>query len=322
MKTIDIKNKLILAPMAGYSDQAFRRLCFENGADIAYSEMVSAKALHYKDIKTKELLYIAEDEPCVAIQIFGSEIDVIREAVQYLNSDGRVSIIDFNLGCPAPKIVKNNEGSALLRDLDSVYNIVSAMKAVAEKPLSVKMRLGIDDKKEYLKSAKVVEDAGADFLIVHGRTREMYYHGEADWEAIGEIKSNLSIPVVGNGDIDSPEDAKNAMDKYGVDALMIGRGVVGKPYLFRQIKDYLTTGRYEKISVEEHFKILLRHIDLECKLKGERIGVKEMRKHIHSYIKGLENSANIKNGINRIEKADELKEYLSIYAQQLLTSAC
>lgn len=321
MMKIDIKNKLILAPMAGYSDQAFRRLCFEEGADIAYSEMVSAKALQYNDKNTKELLYIAKDEASVAIQIFGSELKVLQDAVIYLNGDERVSIIDFNLGCPAPKIVKNSEGSALLRDVDRIYELVKGMTKVSEKPFSVKMRLGIDENLNYLETSKAIEAAGADFLIVHGRTREMYYSGEADWNAIGEIKKALSIPVVGNGDIHTPEAAKYALENYGVHALMIGRGAVGRPYLFRQIKEYLETGIYEPIALEEHFRILDRHIDYECELKGERVGIREMRKHIHSYIKGLDNSAVVKNNINKITEVKVLKEYLWAYLQQLLTLA-
>ncbi len=316
---IDIKNKLILAPMAGYSDQAFRRLCFEHGADIAYSEMVSAKALHYNDWKTKELLFVAKDEPKVAIQIFGSELEPLKNAVLYLNDDDRVDIIDFNLGCPAPKIVKNNEGAALLKDLSKVYSLVKGMKEVSKKSLSVKMRIGIDGNNNYLETAKILEDAGADFVIVHGRTREMYYSGETNWEAIGEIKNALHIPVVGNGDIVTPEDAKKAYDTYKVDALMIGRGCVGRPYLFSEIKEYLATGSYGTTSLKEHFEILIKHIDLECELKGENVGIREMRKFIHAYIKGMDNSAVIKNKVNSITDVQVLKEYLFDYMEQLLT---
>lgn len=221
--------KLFLAPLAGYTDSAFRTITFKMGVDIAYSEMISAKAMCYKDKKTLEMLNISPEEGQVGIQLFGSEDLVLKKATCYLDKREDVSIIDLNLGCPAPKIVKNGEGSALLKEPSKIYSLVKSMKLSTSKPVSAKIRLGIENNLNYLEVSKAIEEAGADLLIVHGRTREQQYSGESNWEAIGEIKSSVSIPVVGNGDIKSGEDAKNAFETFKVDGLMIGRGAVGNP---------------------------------------------------------------------------------------------
>jgi tRNA-dihydrouridine synthase B len=318
-RKVNKDTKLFLAPLAGYTDSAFRTITFKMGVDIAYSEMISAKAMCYKDKKTLEMLNISPEEGQVGIQLFGSEDLVLKKATCYLDKREDVSIIDLNLGCPAPKIVKNGEGSALLKEPSKIYSLVKSMKLSTSKPVSAKIRLGIENNLNYLEVSKAIEEAGADLLIVHGRTREQQYSGESNWEAIGEIKSSVSIPVVGNGDIKSGEDAKNAFETFKVDGLMIGRGAVGNPWIFREIKDYLSKGSITKISDTDKFDIILEHIELICNLKGERIGIPEMRKHLHSYLKGMKNSSKLKNELNTIKNKDELIEILLLYKEELLT---
>lgn len=316
-----IKNKLFLAPMAGYTDQAFRRLCLRYGAEVLYSEMISAKAIKYKDKKTLSLKEISEEEEkaIIGIQIFGNQADILENASKFLSEDDKVDIIDLNMGCPAPKIVNNNEGSALLRDPSLIYNLLSSMRKSTDKLLSGKIRIGIDGLNNYIEVARAIEEAGVDFLIVHGRTREEYYRGNSNWDIIGEIKSKIGIPVIGNGDIDSPEFAKTILKDYNIDGLMIGRASVGRPYIFNQIREYLETGTYREVGTVEKFDIIFEHVDLIIESKGEKIGVREMRKHLHSYLKGMKNSSNIKNKINSITDKVELVKTLEQYRDELLT---
>lgn len=320
LSKIDIKNKVFLAPMAGYTDQAFRIISFRQGVDISYSEMISAKAMKYKDRKTYEMLEISDEESTVGIQLFGSEPDILAEATKYLDSLEKVDIIDLNLGCPAPKIFKNNEGSSLLKDPSLIYKLLKSMRNATDKPLSAKMRIGIDNKNNYIEVARAIEESGVDFLIVHGRTRQEYYTGVADWDAIGNIKSKIKIPVVGNGDINLNTDIDNLLSTYKVDGLMIGRGAVGSPWIFNKIKSDLNNLDYFPLSVSEKFNIIYEHIDLICKLKEERIAIPEMRKHLHSYLKGMKDSSKLKNNINSIKTKNELKNILKAYELELLTS--
>lgn len=317
MKKIDINKKLFLAPLAGYTDKAFRTIAFRQGVDIAYSEMISGKGLVYDDRKTKEMLSIGDEEGIVGVQVFGSEVEILEKATEILNNDKKIKIIDLNLGCPAPKIFKNGEGSALLKNPKLINQLLSAMRKTTDKTLSAKMRLGIDNKNNYMEIARAIEDSGVDYLIVHGRTQEQFYSGEADWDAIGEIKAKLSIPVIGNGDIASPEDGVNAYKMYNVDGIMIGRGAIGSPWIFKEIKEFEENNKKIEIPLEEKFQIIKDHINLECEDKGERIGIPEMRKHLHGYLKGMEGSAKIKNEINTIINREKLIEVLDRYKDRL-----
>lgn len=319
MEKISIKNEVILAPMAGFTDGAFRTIAFENGADIAISEMVSAKAMKYGDKKTFDLLKTYRDEKEVGIQIFGSDPEILAFACSYLDKDPKVNIIDLNLGCPAPKIFKNGEGSALLDDPKKIYELLSAMRKATSKTLSGKIRLGISDKNNYIELARAVEEAGADFITVHGRTRDQYYSGQADWEAIGNIKASLSIPVVGNGDIGFDTDIEKLLADYKVDGLMIGRHAVGSPWIFSKVKADLLGEEYSYPTIEEKFSIMTKHINLACDLKNERVAIPELRKHLHSYLKGFPKAAQIKNQINTVKSKEELVELLLAYRDSLLT---
>ncbi|MDO5028398.1 MAG: tRNA dihydrouridine synthase DusB [Bacillota bacterium] len=319
MGKINIKNKVILAPMAGFTDGAFRTIAFSNGADIAISEMVSAQAMKYKDRKTLDLLKIYENEKEVGIQLFGSDPEILAAACKDLEENPSINLIDLNLGCPAPKIFKNGQGSALLADPKKIYELLSAMRKSTTKTLSGKIRLGISDKDNYLQIARAVEEAGADFITVHGRTRDQYYSGQADWQAIGHIKETLSIPVIGNGDISFETDIKALLATYKVDGLMIGRGAVGSPWIFEKAKADLENRPYNYPSLDQRFAIILDHINLACQLKEEKIAIPEMRKHLHSYLKGLCGAAKIKNQINTVKTKDQIIEVLLAYKDQLLT---
>lgn len=320
MAKVDIKNKLFLAPMAGYTDKAFRIISFRQGVDISYSEMISAKAMKYKDKKTFDMLEVSAEEKTVGIQIFGSEEDVLSEATKYLDEREDIDIIDLNIGCPAPKIFKNEEGACLLNSPIKIFNLLSAMRKSTNKTLSAKMRIGIEDKKNYIEIARAIEDSGVDLVIVHGRTREQYYSGKADWEAIGNIKSTLNIPVIGNGDIDINTDINRLIEIYKVDGLMIGRGAVGSPWIFNKIKSDLEKKQYNLPDLNEKINIMIEHIELICEIKKETIAIPEMRKHLHAYLKGMKDSAKLKNYINTIKTKEELIDVLHWYRSELLTS--
>lgn len=320
MGKIKINKTLFLAPLAGYTDAAFRTIAFREGVDISYSEMISSRGLVYDDKKTKEMLSIGENEGVVGVQIFGSELEILEKSTEILDEKRDIKIIDLNLGCPAPKIFKNGDGAALLKDPIKINKLLKGMRKKTDKTLSAKIRLGIDNKDNYLEIGKAVEESGVDYLIVHGRTREEFYSGKADWEAIGEIKQKLSIPVIGNGDITTPEDGKKAYDIYNVDGIMIGRGAIGNPWIFRQIKEFENTGEYKEPSISERFQIIKDHINLILEYKPERVAIPEMRKHLHSYLKGLKGSAKIKNEINSINSKEKLIEVLDRYKDTLTSS--
>ena len=318
---IDIKDKLMLAPLAGYTDTAFRKIAIKNGADIVYSEMVSARAIRHKDKKTKKMLEVdpwEKDNALVGIQLFGSAEEDLAYATEYVSGLDGVSLIDLNLGCPAPKIVNNGDGSALLKDSDKIYHLIRSMRDNTDHTLSAKIRLGIENMDNYLNVSQAIEEAGADFLIVHGRTREQQYEGLADWDKIQKVAKERKIPVVGNGDINSPEIAKKRLDQ--VDALMIGRGAIGAPWIFYQIKNYISTGEYKDISIDEIYKTMVEHLNLSAKLKGEPYGVLEMRKHIHKYLSGLEGSAKIRNEINKLIDKKDIIYCLDQYRVSIIDS--
>lgn len=303
-----LKNRLILAPMAGVTDLPFRLLCKEQGCGLLYTEMVSAKAIQYKNKNTFSLLEMEPKERPVALQLFGSDAEIMSETVKQLE-EGPYDIFDINMGCPVPKVVNNQEGSALMKNPKLAGKIVKAMAEAVKKPVTVKIRKGFD--KEHINAvemAKVLEDAGAAAIAVHGRTREEYYSGTADWEIIRQVKDAVSIPVIGNGDIVSPEKAKEILETTKCDAIMIGRGVRGNPWLFQQISEYLETGHYqEKPSAVQVRDMVLKHTRLQLNYKGEYIGIREMRKHVAWYTAGYPYSAALRNKVNAIETIEQLE---------------
>lgn len=300
----------ILSPLAGYTDIAFREICSEYNAYMTVTEMVSAKALYYKDKKSEELLNISPAENNVAVQIFGDDPDIMGEVVREKLNKYDFKAIDINMGCPAPKIVKNNNGSALLDQPELAYAIMKSVVKNSNVPVSVKIRKGIRGS-ESKEIAKLAEKAGVSFITVHGRTREEYYQGKADWNYIREIKELVNIPVIGNGDIDSYEDAIAKIKFSKVDGVSIGRGAIGNPFIFDEIYKKASDIEYVEPSDRQRIELALRHLDLIVKYKGERIGVKEMRKHFVGYLKGMRGSKEIKDKLNRIDNVAEIKILLS-----------
>lgn len=308
---VEIDNNLILAPMAGVTDLPFRLLCKEQGCGLLYTEMVSAKAIQYKNKNTYALLEIEPEERPVALQLFGSEPDIMADTAARLE-EGPYDIFDINMGCPVPKIVNNGEGSALMKNPKLAAEIVAAMVKKVKKPVTVKFRKGFtDDSVNAVEFAKFLEQAGAAAVAVHGRTRQQYYSGKADWDIIRQVKEAVSVPVIGNGDIVSPESAKEMLEQTGCDGLMIGRGARGNPWLFKQIRDYLETGSYESPrSVQEVKEMILRHGRLQLKYKGEYTGIREMRKHVAWYTAGYPHSAALRNEVNHVETFEELSHLM------------
>ena len=313
---VKLENNIFLAPMAGITDLPFRLICKENDAGLVYTEMVSAKALLYNDEKTKLLLKTCDKEKPLAVQIFGSDVEAIAYASKYVSEFA--DIVDINMGCPAPKVVKNGDGSRLLLNLELVKQIIETAVANSKVPVTVKMRTGWDaDNIVVVEAAKIAEKAGASAITVHGRTRSQYYSGEADWNIIKQVKESVSIPVIGNGDVTSREIAKKRLEQSGVDAIMIGRGAFGNPWIFRNIKHFLITG--EKLpspTNSERLNIIKEHIDLAVEEKGE-IAIKELRKHIAWYTKNLKNSSEFRNSINMIETKEQLIKTLNEYFETL-----
>ena len=314
---VETDNNIFLAPMAGITDLPFRLICKENGAGLVYSEMVSAKALLYGDEKTRLLLKTCKEERPLAVQIFGSDVEAIGFAAKYVSEFA--DIVDINMGCPAPKVVKNGDGSRLLQDLDKVKEIVESAVKNSKVPVTVKMRIGWDfDSIVAVDAAKIIENAGASAIAVHGRTRSQYYSGQADWNIIKQVKDTVSIPVIGNGDLRTKEDVKKAFEKYNVDAVMIGRAAFGNPWLFKETVTYMKDGKCDfKVSNEEKLETILKHIDLEVQEKGEFIAVREMRKHISAYTKNLPNSSAFRSKINTLDTREEVEECLKEYFKEI-----
>ncbi|MCI9339879.1 MAG: tRNA dihydrouridine synthase DusB [Dorea sp.] len=308
---IELENPYILAPMAGVTDLPFRLLCREQGAGLLCMEMISAKALQYKNRNTKALLAIHPEEYPVSLQLFGSDPDIISEMAKQIE-ELPFQILDINMGCPVPKVVKNGEGSALMKNPKLVYQIVSKTVRAVKKPVTVKIRKGFDDAHvNAVEIAKIVEEAGGAAVAVHGRTREQYYSGKADWEIIRRVKEAVSIPVIGNGDVTSGETALAMMRQTGCDGVMIGRGAQGNPWIFRELAEYERTGTMpERPSGETVKEAMLRHARLQMEFKGEYLGIREMRKHVAWYTKGLEGAARLRDAINRVESYQELKDLL------------
>ena len=313
---VKLENNIFLAPMAGITDLPFRLICKENGAGLVYTEMVSAKALLNDDEKTKLLLKTCDKEKPLAVQIFGSDVEAIAYASKYVSEFA--DIVDINMGCPAPKVVKNGDGSRLLLNLELAKQIIETAVANSKVPVTVKMRTGWDaDNIVVVEAAKIAEKAGASAITVHGRTRSQYYSGEADWNIIKQVKESVSIPVIGNGDVTSREIAKKRLEQSGVDAIMIGRGAFGNPWIFRETVQYLQNGIcIQKPTNEEKYETILKHLGLEIEEKGENIAVKEMRKHISAYTKSMPDSSSFRSKINTMDTAEEARKCLKEYFAQ------
>lgn len=313
-RDFEVENEVFLAPMAGVTDLPFRLICKELGCGLLYTEMINAKALCYDDKNTKKMLNILDEEHPVAVQIFGSEPEFMGKAAQILN-DYPNEILDINMGCPAPKVVKNGDGSALMRNPKLAGQVLDQVVKNSKKPVTLKIRKGWDDNSiNALEIAKIAEDCGICAITIHGRTREQYYSGQADWDIIGEVKSQISIPVIGNGDVTSVEDAIRIKDHTGCDAIMIGRGAQGNPWIFKRIDHYMKTGQLlDPPSKDEKIDIAIKHMGLAIKEHGEYVAVREMRKHIGWYLKGMKHSARFRDQINHMVTAKEVIDTLDQY---------
>ena len=299
---VTLENNLILAPMAGVTDLPFRLLCREQGAGCVVTEMVSAKAILYNNRNTKELMQIHPQERPAAIQLFGSDPDIMAQIAARVE-DGPYDFIDVNMGCPVPKVVNNGEGSALMKNPKQAEKVLSAMVKAVKKPVTVKFRKGFNDTSvNAVEFAKMAEGSGVAAVAVHGRTREQYYSGKADWDIIRQVKEAVKIPVIGNGDIFTPQDAGRMMEETGCDGIMVARGAKGNPWIFRRINHYLDTGEIlPGPSIEEIQAMILRHGHMLAAYKGEQTAMREMRGHVAWYTKGMPHSAALRNEINQVE---------------------
>ena len=317
---VEIKNNVCLAPMAGICNSAFRRIIKEMGCGLLYAEMVSDKALVYENEKTKDMLYMTEEERPIAQQIFGSDKDSFVEAAKIVEKEMKPDIIDINMGCPVPKVaLRSQAGSALLKDPAKVYDIVSSVVKSVSIPVTVKIRSGWDKTSiNAVEIAKVCEKAGASAIAIHPRTRSQAYSGKSDWNIIKEVKKNVSIPVIGNGDILTASDAKRMVDETGCDAVMIGRGCLGNPYLIKQIVSYFETGKsLPEQTPKEKMKTCLKHFNYLLKIKPEKVAVLEMRTHAAYYLKGLPRGVGVKKKLYEIKTKDEFIETIQDYIKTL-----
>lgn len=309
--TVTLDNNIILAPMAGVTDLPFRLLCREQGCGMVVTEMVSAKAILYKNKNTKELLTVRPEERPAAVQLFGSDPEIMAEIAAQIE-DGPYDVIDVNMGCPVPKIVNNGEGSALMKDPKRAEAVLSAMVRAVKKPVTVKFRKGFNDESvNAVEFAKMAESCGVAAVAVHGRTREQYYSGKADWDIIRRVKEAVKIPVIGNGDVFTPEDAGRLLEETGCDGIMVARGAKGNPWIFHRINHYLETGEaLPGPSVQEIREMILRHSRMLVDYKGERVAMREMRSHMAWYTSGLAHSASIRREINGVETMEGLIDLL------------
>ncbi len=310
---VKLKNNILLAPMAGITDLPFRLICEKFEPGLVCTEMVSAKAIFYNDEKTKKLMNLNGENRPVSIQIFGSDVESMAYGAKYVSQIA--DIVDINMGCPAPKVVKNGDGSKLLLDLEKAKQIINAVVQNSKVPVTLKFRMGWDN--EHIVAtelAKIAEDAGISAITIHGRTRAQYYSGTADLEIIKKVKETVKIPVIGNGDVTDEKSAEEMFEKTGVDGIMIGRASMGNPWIFKKIKYYLETGeKLPEISADEKLKIVKEHLNLLVEEKGEDVAIKEFRKHLAAYSKNLPNSSNFRVKVNAIDDRKNLEKTLDEY---------
>lgn len=316
---VTIKNPVILAPMAGVCNPPFRLLVKEFGAGLVCAEMVSDKAILYQNKKTLDMLYMDEREKPLSLQIFGGEKETLVEAAQYVEKHTNCDIIDINMGCPVNKITKAAAGSIWLKDTDKIYDAVSAVVKAVERPVTVKVRLGWDAKSiNVVENAKAIEAAGASAIAVHGRTREQLYEGQANWDYIRQVKETLKIPVIGNGDVKMPMDAKRMIDETGVDGVMIGRGALGNPWMIYETVRYLETGEIlPPPTAREKIEVAMTHMNRMIASKGEKLAILEMRKHVAWYLKGLRGGSKVRSLINGCNTKEEMEGILLRYLEAL-----
>jgi nifR3 family TIM-barrel protein len=319
---IEMKNNVVLAPMAGVCNPAFRLIAKEFGCGLVCAEMVSDKAIVHGNERTMQMLYVDEREKPLSLQIFGGDRKTLVEAAKVVDKQTNADIIDINMGCPVPKITKCDAGAKLLLDPQKIYEVVAAVVDAVAKPVTVKMRLGWDSDHIYvLENARAVERAGGRAVSVHGRTREQMYTGTADWNMIREVKQTVGIPVIGNGDVFTPEDARRMMDMTGCDGVMIGRAALGNPWMLYRTIEYLTTGELPaEPSNQEKLRIAVLHLDRLIALKGEHVAVKEMRKHMAWYLKGMPGAARVKDQIMEQSQREPLVRMLTDYINALAES--
>ena len=316
---IQMKNQVVLAPMAGVCNAAFRLTVKEFGAGLVCAEMVSDKAILFNNAKTMDMLYIDEREKPLSLQIFGGEKQTLVEAAKYVDKNTTADIIDINMGCPVPKITKCDAGAKWLLDPNKIYEMVSAVVDAVDKPVTVKMRMGWDEDHVYaIENARAVERAGGQAVALHGRTRVQMYEGKANWDIIKQVKQSVSIPVIGNGDIQTPQDAKRMLEETGVDGVMIGRAALGNPWVIYQTVKYLETGELMgEPSVREKIDVCVLHLDRLIDLKNENIAVREMRKHAAWYLKGIRGNAKVRNKVNECNTREQLVTLLTDFVNEI-----
>ena len=316
---IEMKNQVVLAPMAGICNSAFRLTVKEFGAGLVCAEMVSDKGIVSQNDRTLDMLYIDEREKPLSLQIFGGEKDTLVQAAQYVDKNTNADIIDINMGCPVPKITKCDAGAKWLLDPNKIYEMVSAVVDAVEKPVTVKMRMGWDEDHIFaIENAQAVERAGGKAVALHGRTRVQMYEGIANWDIIRDVKRAVNIPVIGNGDVQTPQDAKRMLDETGVDGVMIGRAALGNPWMIYRTVKYLETGELMgEPNAREKIDVSILHLDRLIALKNEHIAVREMRKHAAWYLKGIRGNAIVRNGINECNTRDELVNLLTNFADEV-----
>lgn len=313
------KNNIFLAPMAGVTDKAFRIICREFDCGLVYTEMISSKGLHYGSKKTEVMFHIDEREAPAAVQIFGSDPEIMGETAEIISERDGVALIDINMGCPAPKIVKNIDGSALMKEPELAEKVIRSVVDKSKKPVTVKIRKGWDENSvNAVEFARMIEASGASAVAVHGRTRSQFYEGKADWGIIKKVKEAVKIPVIGNGDVVSPEEAKRLLEETGCDGVMIGRGALGNPWIFKRTVHFLSTGELlPEPTSADRIDMAIRHLNMVLEFKGER-AIIEMRKQIAWYLKSVKNAAAIRDAVNRIKDRDEMVETLLDFKNEVI----